>query len=117
MTVPPEVSTRQRLAAASHRAPVTSVPNRMRRLTSVRSATARRYSSISGWGAKVRVHSGLGARRQGVEERGHVALAAGVGVDVPGAPDVVLPLEDDDVVEAPRPAGGWPGRRPRSRPR
>ena len=61
VTVPPEVSTRHRLAAASHRAPVTSVPNRMRRLTSVRSATARRYSSISGWGAKVRVHSGLGA--------------------------------------------------------
>ncbi len=64
VTVPPGVSTTHRWASASQRAPVTSVPNRMSRFTPVRSATVRRYSSISGWGAKVRVHSALGAEER-----------------------------------------------------
>lgn len=61
VTVPPVVSTRHRRAASSQWAPVTSVPKRINRFTLVRVATPRRYSSISGWGANVRVHSGLGS--------------------------------------------------------
>ena len=58
------VSTRQRAAAASHRAPSTVQPYRMRSVTPCAVATCRRYAWISAAGAKRRVHAGLRANEK-----------------------------------------------------
>ena len=42
---------------------------------------------------------GIGREREGVEDRGDIALAARVGVHVPGASEVVLALDDHEVLD------------------
>ena len=59
----------------------------------------------------------VGRERERVEVRRDVALAAGVAVRPPGAADVVVALDHDEVVDALAASAGWPCRGRRSRRR
>ena len=97
---PDDVAIRQVAEPGSHAAPVTVTPNRQWDSTPWDSARPRRYVQDLGLGPVGLRPVRLGSPREGVERRLDVALAAGVPVDQPGAPDALVALEDHHVVEA-----------------
>ena len=77
VSVPEVVSMRQTCAAGSHRAAVTSAPNRICPVTPSSAATLRRYSQISGCGEKLRVQPGFGANEKQYRWEGTSQAAPG----------------------------------------
>jgi len=74
---PARVSSRHRLVAGSQLARSSAAPNRRCGVTPNSSAQVRRYSRISGWGEKERVHSGLGAKEKEYSRDGTSQAAPG----------------------------------------